>query len=135
MQGKYQGLLYRQAFRVNPTPQIRAHVFHAANMLKDNMWTLVDVPHQPRMNDMRVLIQMNPCDRFLLKTGDSFFIVEEAFLERFNGDRFALVMVITEINNTHAAEFQVSDFVAPFNHFAYAKLVFRTHIGFRMSRS
>src|SRR5690606_21114757 len=114
-----------EALVIDPAFQIRPEAFRAADVFEDDMRASGDVLDQPRLHDMPVFFQMNPGCRFLKKTGDRALVIEETPLKTLDGDRFAVFVVIAEVDDAHAATPQIGDFVAAFDALANPEFVAR----------
>src|SRR5690606_5070868 len=97
--------------------------FRTTDVFEHDIRTPADVLHQPRLNDVAVLFQPNPRHGFLHETGDGAFVGQEAALERLQGDRLALFVVVAKIDDTHTAAPHVGDLIAVHDAVADAELV------------
>ncbi len=113
----------RHTLVLDPTAQVGFQAFRSADVFEDDVRAPLNVLHQPRLNDVAVLLQPNPRHRLLHEAGDGALVVEEAALEALERDRLALFVVVAQIDDAHPAPAHVRDFVAPLDAVADVELV------------
>ena len=114
----------RHTFVLDPTAQVWLQAFRPADVFEHDVGSPADVLDEPRLHDIAVLFQPNPGHGLLHEARHCPLVIQEAALETLERDRFALFVVVAQIDDAHPAPAHVSDFVASFDPVANFEFVF-----------
>ncbi len=111
------------AVMANPAAQVRPQALRPGDVLENNMRATLKFLNAPRLDDMRVFFQVNPRLRLFGEARDGCFIVEQVPQKRLERDRLPFLVIVTQVNDAHAALKHLRDLIATVDPIPIAEIV------------